>query len=55
MNMGNLDEYNSKRDFGKTPEPAGHRAEPEEKNRFVVQRHLARREHYDFRLQLGMC
>ena len=53
MNMGNLDEYNRKRDFGSTPEPAGRRAEPEEKNRFVVQRHMARREHYDFRLQLG--
>jgi bifunctional non-homologous end joining protein LigD len=53
MIMGDLDEYNRKRDFGKTPEPAGRLTDPGEMNRFVVQRHMARREHYDFRLQLG--
>jgi bifunctional non-homologous end joining protein LigD len=53
MIMADLDEYNRKRDFGKTPEPAGRLTDPGEMNRFVVQRHMARREHYDFRLQLG--
>ncbi|MFP4061126.1 MAG: DNA ligase D [Bacteroidales bacterium] len=51
--MDELKAYNEKRKFDETPEPAGHYAEAEEKNRFVVQRHLARREHYDFRLQVG--
>ena len=51
--MAELDKYHEKRDFEKTPEPAGGGEAGEEKNRFVVQRHLARREHYDFRLQIG--
>jgi bifunctional non-homologous end joining protein LigD len=46
-----LKEYNRKRDFGRTPEPAG-----EEKagggNSFVVQKHAASRLHYDFRLEM---
>lgn len=50
--MAKLTKYNEKRDFEKTPEPKGEPVSYEEKNRFVVQRHLARREHYDFRLQL---
>src|SRR5436309_4440144 len=49
-----LEEYNRKRDFHKTPEPAGRvrkhaAAEPLS---FVVQKHAARRLHYDFRLEL---
>ena len=43
--------YEGKRDFGISPEPRGRgrrAAEP----RFVVQKHAARRLHYDFRLEL---
>ena len=47
-----LSDYRSKRDPKKTPEPfeAG---TPGEKPIFVVQRHDARRLHYDFRLERG--
>ncbi|MDQ0142084.1 DNA ligase D [Cupriavidus necator] len=50
-----LDRYASKRDFGVTPEPTGkpkRRSEPAQPLRFVVQKHWARRLHYDFRLEL---
>lgn len=46
-----LTEYNQKRNFDKTLEPQGAPAEPEEGLRFVVQHHIARRDHYDFRLE----
>src|SRR5689334_13491633 len=50
-----LEEYRRKRDFRKTPEPAG-AAAPHEKPgarlSFVIQKHAARRLHYDFRLEL---
>ena len=48
-----LDKYNSKRDFQKTPEPSG--KEPSKSQgalKFVIQKHAARRLHYDFRLEI---
>ena len=46
-----LNEYNEKRNFESTPEPEGREVSSEESLRFVVQHHLARREHYDLRLE----
>ncbi|MHB8459703.1 MAG: DNA ligase D [Candidatus Limnocylindrales bacterium] len=63
-----LDAYRRKRDFGKTPEPAGPPAATSAApttssapstpstgtaGRFVVQRHRATRLHYDLRLEVG--
>src|SRR5213595_1519224 len=50
-----LEEYRRKRDFRKTPEPAGVAASHEKPGpalSFVIQKHAARRLHYDFRLEL---
>jgi len=48
-----LSVYRAKRDFSKTDEPAGKsRVAPSPRLRFVVQKHAARRLHYDFRLEL---
>jgi bifunctional non-homologous end joining protein LigD len=52
--------YQAKRDFAKTPEPAGQSgpapsalAAPAGALRFVVQRHRARRPHYDLRFEMA--
>lgn len=49
--MIKLEEYNRKRNFERTGEPEGETAEFEDGLRFVVQHHMARREHYDLRLE----
>ncbi len=46
-----LQEYNRKRDFEKTGEPEGRTEKPGEQLKFVVQHHIARRDHFDFRLE----
>jgi len=49
-----LSKYRAKRDFQKTAEPSGARAvAPAKALRFVIQKHAARRLHYDLRLELG--
>jgi bifunctional non-homologous end joining protein LigD len=59
---GRLGEYQQKRDFSRTPEPAGsakaagkqgrRRNAADTPRRFVVQRHRARRLHYDLRFEI---
>ncbi len=44
--------YNDKRDFDVTNEPPGHARRAADEHSFVVQKHAARRLHYDFRLEL---
>jgi bifunctional non-homologous end joining protein LigD len=46
-----LQEYKRKRDFKKTPEPAG-KVAPAKGSSFVIQKHAATRLHYDFRLEM---
>jgi bifunctional non-homologous end joining protein LigD len=46
-----MKQYNQKRDFSKTSEPEGRVEKSIGKLHFVVQHHLARREHYDLRLE----
>jgi bifunctional non-homologous end joining protein LigD len=48
-----LREYKRKRDFKKTPEPAGAAAKRRAGRQFVIQKHDASRLHYDFRLELA--
>jgi len=47
-----LVKYNNKRNFKKTSEPVG-KISKENKKRFVVQHHIARKDHYDFRLEFN--
>ncbi len=49
--MNNLSEYNKKRDFNKTKEPKGIKKVSKKKLKFVIQHHLARKDHYDLRLE----
>jgi bifunctional non-homologous end joining protein LigD len=45
-----LKDYNAKRDFKKTPEPAG-KSQKKLGNSYLIQKHAASRLHYDFRLE----
>jgi bifunctional non-homologous end joining protein LigD len=47
-----LSTYREKRDFTRTGEPRGEASERASGRSFVVQKHAARRLHYDFRLEL---
>ncbi|TGV50793.1 hypothetical protein EN792_077920, partial [Mesorhizobium sp. M00.F.Ca.ET.149.01.1.1] len=47
-----LTSYRAKREFSRTPEPAGGMA-GEGGNRFVVHKHHATADHYDLRLEVG--
>jgi bifunctional non-homologous end joining protein LigD len=46
-----LEEYRKKRDFSRTPEPAGE-ARAASASSYCIQKHAASRLHYDFRLEL---
>src|ERR1700674_2178119 len=50
--MAPLQEYRRKRHFQRTPEPPPDRKAASEDDTFVVQKHAARRLHYDFRLTI---
>jgi len=47
-----LARYRSKRDFTKTREPSGDNPRDAAGHRYLIQKHAARRLHYDFRLEL---
>ncbi|MDB6031457.1 MAG: polymerase LigD, ligase domain protein [Verrucomicrobiales bacterium] len=48
-----LTRYQKKRNFSRTPEPEGHKPKQHKKAlAFVIQKHNARRLHYDFRLEM---
>ncbi len=52
MGTSSLATYQRMRDFRATPEPAGEVGASKDALSFVIQKHAARRLHYDFRLEL---
>jgi DNA ligase D-like protein (predicted 3'-phosphoesterase) len=52
MPQDRLKDYQQKRDFRRTPEPAGGQDAVPRDPIFVVQKHAARHLHYDFRLEV---
>jgi bifunctional non-homologous end joining protein LigD len=48
-----LTQYRKKRDFQTTPEPRGKRSKSAGGDSFVIQKHAARRLHYDLRLEMN--
>jgi len=53
MATDRLRDYREKRDFGITSEPRGEKGQTPGYQEFVVQKHKARRLHYDFRLEVS--
>jgi len=54
--LGDIRNYGDKRDFSRTPEPSGSKGRArsvEAARRFLVQKHAARRTHFDLRLEIG--
>ena len=49
--MTSLKEYNKKRNFNKTKEPYGLKNKSNKKLKFVIQHHIATKDHYDLRLE----
>ena len=49
----NINIYNKKRNFTKTNEPKGKKEKSNKKKIFVVQHHIARKDHYDLRLEFN--
>ena len=47
-----LDKYKQKRDFSKTPEPRGRPRRAKSGDGYLIQKHAARRLHYDLRLEM---
>jgi bifunctional non-homologous end joining protein LigD len=47
-----LEAYRKRRDFSRTPEPAGQARRGQSSWSYVIQKHAARRLHFDFRLEL---
>jgi len=47
-----LKKYKEKRDFEKTPEPVSGKKDSSKNPKFVVQKHDARKLHYDFRIEV---
>jgi DNA ligase D-like protein (predicted 3'-phosphoesterase) len=52
MTRDSLKDYQEKRDFKRTPEPEGGPGPGSQVPIFVIQKHAARRLHYDFRLEV---
>jgi DNA ligase D-like protein (predicted 3'-phosphoesterase) len=52
MTRDSLKDYQEKRDFKRTPEPAAGLGPGSGEPIFVIQKHAARRLHYDFRLEV---
>jgi DNA ligase D-like protein (predicted 3'-phosphoesterase) len=52
--VSDLSRYREKRYFRRTPEPRGRKGRPRKSGLlFVIQRHAARVQHYDLRLEIG--
>jgi DNA ligase D-like protein (predicted 3'-phosphoesterase) len=52
MRSRKLAPYRAKRDFSKTAEPSGDRPAASTGHAYLIQKHAARRLHYDFRLEI---